>query len=257
MDVVRHTDDEASADELAPEGLDLTPRAPRTSRSGATGQRKWPWFIVLIVIVVGIGFVVSKAISDATLFFYNADEAVQMRDELGDKLFRLQGTVESGTTERTADGVAFKVAFNGVEVVVAHQGDPPDMFSDQIPVVLEGHWAVADGEPVFDSDFMLVKHGDTYVAENSDRLEEAAAELRSQAVSMIRHLVVASRLPLLKRQQALRPIRNQVDDVEWLSARIGTSAIEARGSGAVDAGLADIKERLASLEYSRSLLAGE
>ena len=91
----------------------------------------------------------------------------------------------------------------------------------------------------------------------SDRLEEAAAELRSQAVSMTRHLVVASRLPLLKRQQALRPIRNQVDDVEWLSARIGTSAIEARGSGAVDAGLADIAERLASLEYSRSLLAGE
>ena len=91
----------------------------------------------------------------------------------------------------------------------------------------------------------------------SDRLQEAAAELRSQAVSMTRHLVVASRLPLLKRQRALRPIRNQVDDVEWLSARIGTSAIEARGAGAVDVGLADIAERLASLEHGRSLLAAE
>ena len=37
----------------------------------------------------------------------------------------------------------------------------------------------------------------------------------------------------------------------------GTSAIEARGYGAVDAGLADIAQRLASLERSRSLLAGE
>ena len=43
----------------------------------------------------------------------------------------------------------------------------------------------------------------------SDRLEEAAVELRSQAVSMTRHLVVASRLPLLKRRRALRPIRNR------------------------------------------------
>jgi cytochrome c-type biogenesis protein CcmE len=173
MDVVRHTDDEASADELAPEGLDLTPRTPRSPRSGGTSQRKWPWFVVLVIIVVAIGFVVSKAISDATLFFYNADEAVQMRDELGDKRFRLQGTVESGTTERTADGVAFTVAFNGVEVPVEHRGDPPDMFEDQIPVVLEGHWDAASATPVFDSDYMLVRHGETYVAENSDRLKEA------------------------------------------------------------------------------------
>lgn len=90
-----------------------------------------------------------------------------------------------------------------------------------------------------------------------DRLEEAAAELRSHAVLLTAHLVVASRLPLRKRQRALLPLRNQVDDVEWLSARIGTSAIEARGYGPVDAGLANIAERLACLEESRSLLAGE
>ena len=90
-----------------------------------------------------------------------------------------------------------------------------------------------------------------------DRLEEAAAELRSHAVLITAHLLVASRLPLPKRQRALRPIRRQVDDVEWLSARIGTSAIEARGYGSVDAGLADIAQRLAILEDSRALLAGD
>ena len=90
-----------------------------------------------------------------------------------------------------------------------------------------------------------------------DRLEEAAAELRSHAVLITAHLVVASRLPLPKRQRKLLPIRSQVDDVEWLSHRIGISAIEARGYGAVDAGLADIAERLATLEHSRSLLAGD
>lgn len=173
MDVMRPYDDVASTDEVAPEGFDLTPRAPRPGRTGGPGQRKWPWFVLLLLIIVAIGFVISKAISDASLFFFNADEAVQMRDELGDKRFRLQGTVEAGTTERTADGVAFMVAFNGVEVPVQHQGDPPDMFEDQIPVVLEGRWAQVDGTPVFDSDYMLVKHGETYIAENSDRIDEA------------------------------------------------------------------------------------
>ncbi len=90
-----------------------------------------------------------------------------------------------------------------------------------------------------------------------DRLEEAAAELRSHAVLITAHLVVASRLPLPKRQQALRPFRSQVDDVERLSAKIGTSAIEARGYGSVDAGLADIAEGLAILEHSRSQSAGD
>jgi len=174
MDVVRPGDDVASADEQSPDdGLDLTPRTAPPGRSATHGARRWPWYLLLVLIAVGIGFVVSKAISDATLFFLNADEAVDKRDELGDDRFRLQGSVESGTTVRTADGVSFLVAFNGVEVPVEHQGDPPDMFTDQIPVVLEGHWATVDGQPVFDSDYMLVKHGNEYEAENPDRLREA------------------------------------------------------------------------------------
>jgi cytochrome c-type biogenesis protein CcmE len=166
-------DDVASADEEAAGSLDLTPRAPRPVRHGSARGSKWLWIGAIVLIIVAIGFVVSKAISDATLFFYNADEAVEMRDELGDRRFRLQGTVEAGTTERTAEGVSFMVAFNGVEVPVQHQGDPPDMFEDQIPVVLEGRWDQTSAQPVFDSDYMLVKHGPEYEAENSDRIDEA------------------------------------------------------------------------------------
>lgn len=173
MDVVNHTDDVASSDEDVPASFDLTPRPASTGPSRRSRQRRWPWFVGIACIVLAIGFVISKAISDATLFFYNADEAVEMRDDLGASRFRLQGTVEAGTTTRTADGVAFTVAFNGVEVPVEHQGDPPDLFQDQIPVVLEGHWAELDGRPVFDSDYMLVKHDENYVAENSDHLRQA------------------------------------------------------------------------------------
>jgi cytochrome c-type biogenesis protein CcmE len=127
---------------------------------------------VIIVLVVGaLAFVATKALSDAALFFYNADEAVAKRDELGDSRFRLQGTVQDGSIVNTGDGVDFVVAFNGVSVAVSHRGDPPELFDEGEPVVLEGRWDRS--VDVFASDRMLVKHDEQYDAVNQDRIREA------------------------------------------------------------------------------------
>lgn len=184
MDVVKPDgnvlDDTASSDESAGD-LDLTPRTPPAGRSprvdargrSRTGGRKWPWIIVLVVIIGGIGFIVSRAITDATLFFYNADEAVAKQQEIGVRRFRMQGTVVPGTTQRTAEGVSFVVDFNGVDVPVNHVGDPPDLFQDRIPVVLEGHFASTAPGAAFASDRILVKHSENYEAKNPERIKEA------------------------------------------------------------------------------------
>ncbi len=148
------------------DGLDLTPR-----QAAPPKKRQWWAFALLAVIIAAVGFVAVKALSDATLFFYNADEAVAMRDQLGTDRFRLQGTVESGTIVETADTVDFDVQFNGVEVSVSHRGDPPELFEAGTPVVLEGHWNEA-GE-VFLSDRMLVKHDESYEEDNGERIKEA------------------------------------------------------------------------------------
>lgn len=184
-------DDEASADEVDDASssdvasLDLSPRptpagrgsSPRGRGTAAGGSRasgrKWPWFIVLAAIVGCIGFVVSHAITDATLFFYNADEAVAKQQDLGVKRFRLQGTVVAGSTKRTGDGVFFVVDFNGVDVPVNHVGDPPDLFKDRIPVVLEGHFVSSQPGAAFASDRILVKHTADYEAKNGNRIKEA------------------------------------------------------------------------------------
>jgi hypothetical protein len=52
---------------------------------------------VIVLILGALAFVATKALSDAALFFYNADEAVAKRDELGDSRFPAQGTVMDGT----------------------------------------------------------------------------------------------------------------------------------------------------------------
>jgi cytochrome c-type biogenesis protein CcmE len=148
-------------------GLDLSPRALPTRRRG----RGWAAKIALVAILVAAGFVVSKALTSASLFFYNADEAVAKEHTLGTSTFRIQGTVENDV-KRTADGADFTITYQGVEVPVDHTGDPPQLFKPGEPVVLQGHFE-GDGQRLFLSDQMLVKHDATYTAKNSGRLKQA------------------------------------------------------------------------------------
>jgi cytochrome c-type biogenesis protein CcmE len=154
--------------------VDLTPRTTPdlTPSSPSPRRRRSPVaYVVLALVLVALGVVAVQALTSASLYFYNADEAVAKRASLGDKRFRLQGTVLGDTIEETADGIDFDVAFNGVRVTARHEGDPPQLFKAGIPVVLEGRWD-ASGD-WFDSDRILVKHSEQYEADNGERLKEA------------------------------------------------------------------------------------
>lgn len=144
------------------------PRAPR--RRGGLRVA-----VVLGLVVVAVGFLLYQGLGDATTFFYNTDEAVERRDELGDDRFRMQGTVLDGSVDETADSVSFTVFYNGVEADVVHRGDPPELFQANIPVVLEGSW---EGE-TFASDRIIVKHTNEYVEDNGERLDQAEEESES------------------------------------------------------------------------------
>lgn len=163
---------------------ELAPRVPPATRR----RRKSPWaWVALAAVVVALLVVVFNGLGDATLFFRNADEAVAERDSLDDRRFRIQGRVVADSIVPTDTGVDFVIAWNDVEVAVAHQGDPPDLFQENIPVVLEGSWArvgdgseavaPSDGVPTedgwyFASDRFFVKHEEVYVEENPDRVTD-------------------------------------------------------------------------------------
>lgn len=160
--------------ELTPRTLDDRPDlagdggAPRRRPS----RRRWLPLAVVGVVVVALGVLVFKGLNEATLYFRNADEAVAQREELGDRRFRLQGTVVDSAAE-TDEGVNFAVAYNDVSVQVHHVGDPPDLFEPGVPVVLEGRWDPS-GE-FFASDRMLVKHDAEYESREDydERISEA------------------------------------------------------------------------------------
>ncbi len=152
--------------------MELTPRTV-SADPGTSTPRRWrsPWaYGALVLVLIGIGVVAYQGLTSASLYFYNADEAVEQKADLGDRRFQLQGSVLDDV-DSTVDGVTFTVKFDGVEVPVRHAGDPPELFQPGIPVVLQGRWAPTGD--VFDSDRILVKHSEEYEADNGDRLDDA------------------------------------------------------------------------------------
>jgi cytochrome c-type biogenesis protein CcmE len=172
---IRRDDDPGSGHgfDESPE-LDLSPRTTGPAAGSGRSRRRRPIgaYAVLAVVALGIGFVVFQGLGSATLYFRNADEALAQRDDLGTRRFRLQGLVEDDVVQ-DGESVRFTVAFNGAAVTVIHHGDPPDLFSPNRPVVLEGHFV--EGSDTFASDRILVKHSEEYEAEHDDRIVEGNA----------------------------------------------------------------------------------
>ena len=128
-------------------------------------QRRRLW-VAGAVVVAALGFLVFRGLGNATMYFHTADEAAAQRQSIGDDRFRIQGTVVPGSVSEVDDDVSFRIESKGVEVAVVHHGDPPEMFQPGIPVVLEGRF---EGD-TFDSDRILVKHSETYVADHPERV---------------------------------------------------------------------------------------
>lgn len=128
-----------------------------------TRRRLW---VAGLTVVIALAYILSQGLDSATLYFRTADEAVAQRGELGARRFRIEGDVVPGSVSRSGQDVTFTLTANSVQVAVRHKGDPPELFQPGIPVVLEGSFS---GD-LFASDRMMVKHSETYLADNPQRV---------------------------------------------------------------------------------------
>ena len=159
-------------DDAADAGIDLRPRTSEADSPAPPRRRRHPFaWVVLGLVVVGLGFVVLNGLSGATLYFRNADEAVAQRDDLGTRRFRIQGLVVDEPVIDD-DVASFAIVFNEVTVPVRLTDGIPDLFQVDRPVVMEGHFAEGD-EVLFLADRVFVKHDEVYEEEHPDRVVEA------------------------------------------------------------------------------------
>lgn len=108
-----------------------------------------------IITIIVLGVVLSKNV----VYFRTVSEAVEQRASQGGDRLRVAGEVVPGTIAETRRGVRFEVTDGRATIPVVHRGDPPGLFKDGAPVVCEGHWSEG---AAFDSDRILIKHGNEY-----------------------------------------------------------------------------------------------
>lgn len=117
-----------------------------------------PAFGVLAVLV---GLIVTFSLNDSFVYYMTPGEAVEARSEFEDgRRFRLSGVVEPGSVEELSSGVRFTARDpeGSDSITVVHTRSAPQLFQENIEVVVEGAWRGDE----FHSDFMLIKHDEEY-----------------------------------------------------------------------------------------------
>ena len=113
------------------------------------------------VLAVLVGLIVTFSLNDSFVYYMTPDEAIEARSEFEDgRRFRLSGVVTPGTVEELSSGVRFVASDpEGSEAItVVHTRSAPQLFQENIEVVVEGAWRGDE----FHSDFMLIKHDEEY-----------------------------------------------------------------------------------------------
>jgi cytochrome c-type biogenesis protein CcmE len=140
--------------------------APIRRRRNWLGSRRRQ-VIAGLVIVGALAFVLFEGLSNATVYFKTADQAVAQRASLGGREFRVEGTVQNDV-RNVAGTVQFSITGNGATVPVISTDQPTQLFKAGIPVVLDGHWQGT----VFQCNQIMVKHTASYVEAHPDRVKQ-------------------------------------------------------------------------------------
>jgi cytochrome c-type biogenesis protein CcmE len=137
---------------------------------GQRAVKRYVRFLIPAVAILGVLIAVLLTLSDSLVYFYTPTDIVS--GQIEQERFRIGGEVLEGSVSTTDAGVEFIVTDGRESIGVVHNGAPQGLFQEGIGVVLEGSW---DGS-VFRSDTMLVKHDETYVAEDGEVFDYSTVE---------------------------------------------------------------------------------
>jgi cytochrome c-type biogenesis protein CcmE len=122
-------------------------------------------------------FLLVEGLGSSLDYFDTVDQALAHRASLGTTTFRLEGVVVPGSIQRTEQGTDFVVAEGVDRVPVKNVGSPPELFQQNIPVVVVGHFAGL-GSRVFLSNQIMVKHSADYIAAHPQRVKAPNGSVR-------------------------------------------------------------------------------
>lgn len=117
-------------------------------------------FVIPAIGIIGIivAFLLSGGLTANTVFYLFPDEAVAQRADFENgRVFRLGGNVLPDSVESGTE-TTFSVGDGGTVITVVTDRTPPQLFDDDVPVLLEGYW---DGDR-FRATQIIIRHDEQY-----------------------------------------------------------------------------------------------
>ena len=130
---------------------------PDTSQRG--GRRLFVASAVGVMVVIA-GYLVAGGLIDNTVYYLFPDEAVEQQSDFPDgTVFRLAGIVVVGSLD-LSEPITFDVSDGAETISVSSTGTPPQLFAEDVPVLLEGSWQ----DEVFSATEIIIRHDENYDA---------------------------------------------------------------------------------------------
>lgn len=136
--------------------------ASTTPSATLSRRRRTRRFVILACTVAALAFIAIAAggINDNLVYYWTPTDLHKAGDKAYGATIRLGGMVAPGSIrQRTGSGVEFDVADGGSIVHVKSSGVPPQMFRDNIGVVVEGTMTRGGH---FECNRLMVSHGNEY-----------------------------------------------------------------------------------------------
>jgi cytochrome c-type biogenesis protein CcmE len=112
-----------------------------------------------IGVVALVGAVAATSLSSGLTYYLYPTEAVDQRVDFPDGArFRLAGMVVEGSVAEAGTVTSFSVTDGGATIPVDLDGRVPPLFSDGVPVLVEGAW---EGDR-FLADEAVIRHDENY-----------------------------------------------------------------------------------------------
>lgn len=124
-------------------------------------QKKLGLIIAIAVILGGLGYLLFGKLGENIVYFVTPAELLAKGERAFDKPVRLGGMVKKGSIRWNAKAISLKFLLTdgNKEILVASNTAPPQMFQEEMGVVVEGKLA---REGFFQADRLMVRHSNEY-----------------------------------------------------------------------------------------------
>jgi cytochrome c-type biogenesis protein CcmE len=154
-----------------------TGTAPPSNPRPATRGRARYW-IAAVLCTAAVGALLFGVLGSNIQYYRTVSEATKKK---GIDTFRMAGLVVPSTVCELKTGVRFYLTDGTATAVVIHTGAEPGLFANAekehkpIPIVVQGKWSA--NKSVFDSNLIMIKHGNDYNVPSVTTTTLSAAEI--------------------------------------------------------------------------------